>query len=206
MNSRTEFLERFNVSRETSERLDEYASLLAKWNKAINLVAPGTIATMWQRHFLDSAQLLKLALAEGLWLDIGTGGGFPGLVCAILAKQSAPNLSFAFVEADQRKCAFLSTVLRETGLTAEVHASRIEALPPQAAMVISARALAPLSDLLAYAEPHLDPNGQALLPKGARHEAEIAKALEKWAFDVTSHPSETDPSGAILTIGNLTRV
>lgn len=206
MTPRDELVTRLNVSRETSRHLERYADLLYKWNKAINLVAPGTLADLWSRHFLDSAQLMQHAPTHGHWVDIGTGGGFPGLVCAILARASAPGLRFTFIESDQRKCAFLSTVIRSTGVVATVLPQRIEAAPPQAADILSARALAPLDKLLAFADRHLDRSGIALFPKGARHDAELAKALETWAFDVKSHPSETDPSGAILTIGNLTRV
>lgn len=206
MNPREEILANLDVSRETSDRLDSYAELLAKWNKAINLVAPTSLGELWSRHFLDSAQLMRLAPKSGHWVDIGTGGGFPGLVCAILAKESAPALQFTLIESDQRKCAFLSTVLRATGVQTKILSQRIEAAAPQAADILSARALAPLDKLLAFADRHLGQSGIALFLKGARHEEELAKALETWAFDVTSHQSETDPNGAILTIGNLTRV
>ncbi|WP_252946494.1 16S rRNA (guanine(527)-N(7))-methyltransferase RsmG [Oceanicola sp. 502str15] len=206
MTAREEVLSRLNVSRETVARLDTYAALLTKWNKAINLVAPATLPDLWSRHFLDSAQVLNHGPKTGLWLDIGTGGGFPGLICAILAADTAPDLTFAFVESDQRKCTFLSTVLRETGIKAIIHTARVETLDSCAAQALSARALAPLTTLLEHAERHLAPTGRALFLKGAQHEAELAKALEKWAFDVQKHPSETDPAGALLTIGNITRV
>ncbi|SIO19937.1 16S rRNA (guanine(527)-N(7))-methyltransferase RsmG [Vannielia litorea] len=206
MTAREEVLVRLDVSRETCQRLDTYAALLAKWNKAINLVAPATLPDLWRRHFLDSAQVLQHGPTSGLWLDIGTGGGFPGLVCAILAADSRPELTFEFVESDQRKCTFLATVLRETGITASIHSARVEALEPRRAQALSARALAPLTALLDHAERHLARGGIALFLKGAQHDAELAKALEKWAFDVQKHPSETDPTGALLTIGNITRV
>ncbi|MBS8224900.1 16S rRNA (guanine(527)-N(7))-methyltransferase RsmG [Vannielia litorea] len=197
---------RLGVSRETSERLETYAQLLEKWNKAINLVAPATIPNLWSRHILDSAQVFQHAPRGGTWVDIGTGGGFPGLVCGILAAEQAPDVSFHLIESDQRKCTFLTTVLREVGLTAKVHAHRVEAVPPLGARVLSARALAPLAALLEYAHRHLERHGKALFLKGAQHNDEIAKALESWAFDVQKHPSETDPAGAVLTIGNITRV
>ena len=206
MITREAVLERLDVSRETSEKLETYAALLAKWNKAINLVAPATLPDLWSRHFLDSAQVLEHGPSTGTWLDIGTGGGFPGLVCAILAADSAPDLVFEFVESDQRKCTFLSTVLRETGTNATIHATRVEIISPRNASAVSARALAPLTQLLDYAERHLAPDGIALFLKGAQHDAEIAKALEMWSFDVQKHTSETDPAGALLTIGNITRV
>ena len=206
MSDKSEVLARLGVSRETSERLETYAHLLEKWNKAINLVAPTTIPTLWSRHILDSAQIFRHAPQGGTWADIGTGGGFPGLVCAILAAEQAPDVSFHLIESDQRKCTFLTTVLREVGLTAKVHAQRVEAVPPLGAQVLSARALAPLAALLEHAHRHLERDGKALFLKGAQHDEEIAKALESWAFDVQKHPSETDPAGAVLTIGNITRV
>ncbi|QDC11466.1 16S rRNA (guanine(527)-N(7))-methyltransferase RsmG [Oceanicola sp. D3] len=199
-------MSRLDVSRETSQRLDTYANLLVKWNKAINLVAPATLPDLWARHFMDSAQVLKHAGHSGLWVDIGTGGGFPGLVCAIIAHETSPDLTFEFIESDQRKCTFLSTVLRETGVSAQIHANRAESLPSRSAQVLSARAMAPLTTLLSFADQHLAPDGKALFLKGAQHETEIAKALENWNFDVQKHPSETDPSGALLTIGNISRV
>ncbi|WP_342344586.1 16S rRNA (guanine(527)-N(7))-methyltransferase RsmG [Vannielia litorea] len=206
MSDKSEVLARLGVSRETSERLETYAQLLEKWNKAINLVAPATIPNLWSRHILDSAQVFQHAPRGGTWVDIGTGGGFPGLVCGILAAEQAPDVSFHLIESDQRKCTFLTTVLREVGLTAKVHAHRVEAVPPLGARVLSARALAPLAALLEYAHRHLERHGKALFLKGAQHNDEIAKALESWAFDVQKHPSETDPAGAVLTIGNITRV
>ena len=203
---RERFAALFDVSRETFGRLDTYASLLAKWNAKINLVSPSTLPHLWERHFVDSAQILKLAPNSGQWLDIGSGAGFPGMVCAIMAAETSPDLAVSFVESDQRKCAFLETVLRELGLVATVHSARIEALEPTQANILTARALAPLPDLLAFAERHLAEDGLCLFPKGARVEDEITKSLETWAFDVTKHPSETDPAGTILAIGSITRV
>lgn len=192
------------VSRETFARFEVYAGLLAKWNDRINLVAPSTIPELWSRHFADSAQLWDLR-PEGAkrWLDLGSGAGFPGLVIAIIAAVEDPGLQVTLVESDQRKVAFLATVARETGVKVEIRADRVERLAPQAADVVSARALAPLPRLLDMAALHLRAGGVALFPKGESAEAEIADALAKRTFSVQKFPSRTDPRGVILRIGEL---
>lgn len=195
------------VSRETLQRFDIYAGLLQKWNPAINLVAKTTLAHLWDRHFLDSAQLFDLAPENATtWLDLGSGGGFPGLVIAILAQERAPALRITCVESDQRKAVFLRTVIRETGINADVITARIEDLPPQAADIVSARALAPLRNLIGFAVQHLAPNGTALFPKGAQAAAELTDALEIWSFRVDEYPSRTDDQAVILKIGDIRRV
>ena len=194
------------VSRETLGRFESYAALLRKWNPAINLVAPSTLSELWSRHFLDSAAVLRLApIGARRWLDLGSGGGFPGAVVALLAAEARPDLSVTCVESDQRKATFLRSVSRETGAPFAVEDKRIEHLPPQAADVISARALAPLGRLLDMAVPHLAPGGICLFQKGARHAAEVEEALEHWSFTLETYPSETDPESAILKIGDPRR-
>lgn len=195
-----------DVSRETSARLETYAALLTKWNPAINLVAKSTLADLRSRHFADSAQLLDLAPANARhWADLGSGGGFPGLVVAILAMERRPELRVTLVESDTRKATFLSTVARETGAPVTVHAARIEALPPLGADVLSARALAPLSVLLGFAERHLAQGGTGLFPKGAKAGDELAEALASWTFRMQKHPSQTDSSAVILQIEGVSR-
>jgi 16S rRNA (guanine527-N7)-methyltransferase len=203
---RAAVLAALDVSRETTARLDTYAALLTKWNPAINLVAKSTLPEFWTRHILDSAQLLKLAPNSARhWADLGSGGGFPGLVIAILAAEKRPELQVTLVESDLRKATFLNTVVRETGLSTRVCAERVESLPPLKADVLSARALAPLGDLLAHAERHLAEGGLAIFPKGAAHESEIAEALERWRFSVQKHPSRTDSEAVLLCIGDIAR-
>ncbi len=201
------FQDRFNVSRETLERLETYHQLLLHWNPRINLVSRGSASQIWQRHFHDSAQLLALA-PEGAeaWADLGSGGGFPGLVIAIMANESRPHLRLSLVESDQRKATFLRAVIREAGLSSEVLCSRIEAVDPLAADVISARALAPLPTLLPLVQRHLAPGGRALFQKGGQYRGELAEALETWRFDCEEYPSETDPEAVILAIGGIERV
>lgn len=196
-----------DVSRETLERLQAYESLLTKWNPAINLVARGTIDDAWRRHFIDSAQILTLAPANATeWLDVGSGGGFPGMVVAIIAAELRPGLSVTLMESDLRKATFLGEVARQTGVAVTISAGRAEGLPPAGADVMSARALAPLKTLLALTERHLKRGGLGLFLKGARHEAEIADALESFRFDLQKIPSQTDPQAVILSVGGITRV
>ncbi|MDH3263955.1 MAG: 16S rRNA (guanine(527)-N(7))-methyltransferase RsmG [Paracoccaceae bacterium] len=203
---RAAVLAALDVSRETTARLDAYAALLAKWNHAINLVARSTLPELWIRHILDSAQLLEFVPKGARHLvDLGSGGGFPGLVIAILAAETRPEMRVTLVEADLRKATFLNNVVRETGLTARVCGERIESLAPMKADVLSARALAPLVELLSHAERHLAKGGLAIFPKGASHEAEIAEALERWRFSVQKHPSRTDPEAVLLCIGDIAR-
>ncbi|WP_232829405.1 16S rRNA (guanine(527)-N(7))-methyltransferase RsmG [Tropicimonas sp. IMCC34043] len=196
-----------SVSRETLERLTIHLELLEKWNPRINLVSRATLPEAWQRHVLDSAQVFQFSPASGgLWLDFGTGGGFPGLVCAILAAELHPDLAYTFVESDGRKAAFLHQVLAATGLRAEIRADRIEAVPPQAARIVSARAVAALPSLLAYAQPHLAPGGTCLFPKGANHDEEIALARQHWRFKLSKKPSITEDKAVILVLGDIERV
>ncbi|MCA0042142.1 16S rRNA (guanine(527)-N(7))-methyltransferase RsmG [Celeribacter litoreus] len=196
-----------NVSRETLERLTAYLELLKKWNPAINLVAKSTIDHAWDRHFVDSAQVHRL-MPENCekWCDIGSGGGFPGLVCATLSMEFAPETQFTLIESDQRKAAFLRTVITELGLNAQVFSKRIEEVDPVGADILSARALAPLSKLLEFSERHLRHGGHALFLKGASFRDEISESLKSWHFSYEERPSITDPSAAILRIGDIKRV
>lgn len=201
------FLAEAGVSRETGERFNTYAALLQKWNPSINLVSKSTLPNLWTRHFLDSAQVLDVADPNsGLWVDLGTGGGFPGLVVAILAAEKAPLLRIVCVESDLRKATFLRSVARETGLQTKVISERIEEVEPLGADYLSARALAPLPKLLPFAKRHLAPSGVALFLKGMGREAEIAESLETWSFRIDTYPSKTDPSAAILKLGDIERV
>lgn len=196
-----------DVSRETLDRLSAYHDLLRKWGARINLVARGTLDEAWTRHFLDSAQLLDLAPPEArLWCDLGSGAGFPGLVVAIIAAETRPAIRVRLIEADLRKAEFLRTVIRTTGISADVVAERIESAAPCGAEVLSARALAPLADLLVMAERHLAPGGTCLFPKGARYAQEVAEALESFTFHCDEYPSKTGADSVILKIGGIGRV
>ncbi|MCV2872551.1 16S rRNA (guanine(527)-N(7))-methyltransferase RsmG [Defluviimonas sp. WL0050] len=196
-----------DVSRETMARLVRYEELLRKWNPAINLVARSTIKSIWERHFRDSIQVFDLAPESATsWADLGSGGGFPGMVAAILAAEERPHQHVTLVESDQRKAAFLATVARETGVSATVISKRIEDVEPLGVDILSARALAPLTQLLEYAHRHLASGGVALFPKGAAWREEVQVALESWRFSYENKASVTDPAATVLTIGGISRV
>lgn len=196
-----------NVSRETLAHLETLAALLLKWNPRINLVSKSTLDTLWQRHILDSVQVLRSAPQKtDHWVDIGSGGGFPGLVIALMAQEPDAPKKVTLIESDQRKCAFLRTVLRETGCQATVITERIEQASPQGATVLSARALADLALLFEFAERHLQATGTAVFPKGARWQKEITAAQESWSFDHEVVKSITDPEAVILKVGEIKRV
>jgi len=194
-----------NVSRETLARLEIFAALLEKWNPRINLVSRNSLPDLWTRHIADSVQVFRCVTPHGHWLDIGSGGGFPGIIIAILAVESAPGLRVTLIESDQRKSAFLRTAARETGANCQVIAKRIEAVEPQQADILSARALADLDTLLGFAERHLKPEGVALFPKGATWEKECAAARQRWNFNAEPITSKTDPDAVILKIEGVSR-
>lgn len=180
--------------------------LLRKWNPRINLVSKSTIEDLWDRHILDSTQIYDLAPKGGAWLDIGSGGGFPGLVVAVLAKKVEPSRSFTLIESDVRKCAFLRTVSQELGLNVQIMAKRVEAVPPSKAQVMSARALADLTTLLGFCDRHLAPDGTAVFLKGATWEKEVAAARSLWSFDISVHKSKTNAEAAVLELKDIQRV
>jgi 16S rRNA (guanine527-N7)-methyltransferase len=203
---RQELLRRRSVSRETLERLDRLVGLLDHWSKAINLVARSTLLDVWRRHILDSAQLLDLSAMEARsWADLGSGGGFPGLVIAALAAEERPNLHVTLVESDARKAAFLATALREMGVAGDIRAHRIETGPGRPFDVVSARALAPLDRLLDLAAPWLAETGEALFLKGAGYRHELTAAQRRWHSVVTAVPSIVDPDGVVLKLTEVRR-
>lgn len=204
---RSEFQDAFNVSRETIARLDAYAALIEKWNPAINLISKSTIGTLWQRHFHDSAQIFRFGPPTPChWVDLGSGGGFPALILSILAVEHCPEHRFTLVESDLRKSVFLQTVIRELNLNATVIAKRIEKIGPLKADILTARALSSLDKLLEYAELHLDPNGFALFPKGEKYKNEIDEAVTRWNYQIEEFKSTTNQHGALLKIGDISRV
>jgi 16S rRNA (guanine527-N7)-methyltransferase len=196
-----------DVSRETFERLSIYESLLKKWNPAINLVSKSSISELRVRHFVDSAQIFALMPRDAKkWVDIGSGGGFPGMVCAIICAEKSPDTQFHLVESDMRKSTFLRSVAQQAGVTVQVHSNRIEKMEPFKADVLSARALASLEKLLEFSAPHLQNDGVALFPKGENYKSELKVAQENWNFDCEEHQSTTGSNSVVLRIGNIKRV
>lgn len=199
------FQEIIDVSRETLDRLRLYADLLSRWQRRINLVSRDSLGDLWRRHMLDSAQLWRLVDPDAESLtDFGSGGGFPGLVVAILAGRGGPSITL--IESDQRKCAFLNEVIRQTGAEARVLNERLEdtSLPP--VDIVTARACARLPKLLGYVRDRLKPEGVGLILKGARVDEELTDARKDWTMSVVRHTSLSDPSGTILELRDIRRV
>ena len=194
------------VPREATAALEVYSSLLTHWNKKINLLSRRDLDRLWQRHIHDSAQLARLAPHFApTWLDLGSGAGFPGLVCAIIAKAERRRTHFILVEADGRKAAFLREAARGLHLGATVLHRRIEqlSLPPQD--VISARALAPLARLLDYAIPYCHRGTVLLFPKGRQADSELTLARRAWHIRAVRVPSRTEPGATILKLSEVSR-
>lgn len=188
----------------TEARLHGLVDALARWNPTINLVAASTLPEAWSRHVADSLQLLPLMPPQArTWVDLGSGGGFPGLVIAIAAQEAAPYLVVTLVEADQRKAAFLRETARRLDVSVMILAERIEHLSPLGADVVSARALAPLDRLWVYAERHLAPQGVGLFLKGPGAEAEVAAARALHGIDVSRTPSQTGTGSVILRVQRM---
>ena len=190
--------ELLNVSRETIDKFQAYLTLLEKWQRRINLVANSTLADAWQRHILDSGQLVAYYPPQTRHiLDVGSGAGFPGLVLAIMG-----GVTVDLVESDQRKAVFLSTVIRELGLPAKVHNQRIENMPILHPDVITARALAPVPKLLNLIETQLSFSCVCLFLKGASVEDELTNLQSYSTMIPTTHPSLSGPTGVVLELKN----
>lgn len=200
------------VSRETEARLDRYVDLLLQWQAKTNLIAPSTLPTVWTRHIADSLQLLKLiddkvTSQPKVWIDLGSGGGFPGVVVAAALAERA-DMTIHLVERTAKKAAFLREALRVTGGRGQVHAMDIGDFVDSFSEVpdyISARALASLSLLFDFIAPIMANRTRALLMKGQDVDSELTEATRYWKFDVKAHQSRTDAGGKILEIQRLER-
>jgi 16S rRNA (guanine527-N7)-methyltransferase len=196
----------FDVSRETFEKLEVFVALLEKWNPRINLVSRNSLQDVWTRHIADSIQVFRCTEQKKTWADLGSGGGFPGMVAAIVAHEEWPDAEFTLVESDQRKAAFLRSAARETGIACVVLADRIESVAPLNSDVLSARALADLTTLLGFAERHLAKTGTALFQKGVTWKKELEAAQEEWSFQYDTINSQTEPGSVILKVKGISRV
>lgn len=197
------FAREMGVSRETLARLERHAALLERWQKSINLVSNATLGDLWRRHMLDSAQLHTLLPANTrALLDIGSGAGFPGLVLAVMG---VPEVHL--VESDNRKAVFLAEALRQTGDHGRVrlHRCRVEELEPFTVDVVTARALAPLPELLGFSEPFLGISTNCLFLKGERVEAELTAAAKDWKIQIERIASRSDPRGVVLRLTHVSR-
>jgi 16S rRNA (guanine527-N7)-methyltransferase len=189
------------VSRETATRLDSFIALLLKWQETTNLVAASTLGEIWTRHVADSLQLVPLAPNSRVWVDLGSGGGFPGLAIACALAETGATVHL--VESNAKKAAFLREAVRKIGLPALVHAQRIEDFVHRAygpVDTVTARALAPVAVLLDYAEPLLNRGAQALFLKGQDVESELTQAARYWSIVADLIPSRTASSGRIVAV------
>jgi 16S rRNA (guanine527-N7)-methyltransferase len=193
------------VSRETEKRLDRFVNALLLWQKTTNLVASSTLARLWTRHVADSLQLLTLAPKGRVWVDYGSGGGFPGLpiACALAGE---PGAMVHLVESNGKKAAFLRESVRITGVPARVHQVRAEKFGDsfaEAVHVVTARALAPLKILCDQAFPLIARGAMGLFPKGQDVDAELTEAAKYWNIKASKVPSKTSPEGCIVVIRGL---
>ena len=202
----------FDVSRETIARLDRFVDLLLNWQRQTNLIAPSTVPSLWTRHVADSLQLLELVEAPlarpPVWLDLGSGGGFPGLVIAC-AIADVPGAQIHLVESNLKKAAFLREAVREINAPGVVHAARIESVGPAlaATMVdyVTARALAPLPDLLEMVVPFVKKGAKALLLKGQDLDHELTESTKRWHIEAETVVSKTNKAGRILIVHALSK-
>lgn len=195
------------VSRETEQRLDRYVALLAEWQAKTNLIAPSTLPYLWTRHIADSLQLLDLAPDARIWIDLGSGGGFPGIVLAC-ALAERPGSSIHLVERNAKKAAFLREALRVTGGAGTVHLRDIVDYVDSvdgAVDCVTARAVAPLHMLLGFAEPLIGKGARALFPKGQDVESELTEATKYWKIKPQLHPSRTG-DGWIVELESIARL
>jgi 16S rRNA (guanine527-N7)-methyltransferase len=193
-----EFAARFDVPRGTVERLSRYADLLADWQQRLNLVSPTSLPLVWDRHFADSAQLARLVPPGLSWLDVGSGGGFPGLVIAAMEHGRV-----TLVESIAKKCRFLQAVIDDLRLDARVIHGRAETLPSARADVVTARAVAPLDRLFGWTAHHGHGRAQWIFPKGRSWREEVAQARQAWDFRCEAVPSLTDSAARIVVASDL---
>jgi 16S rRNA (guanine527-N7)-methyltransferase len=195
------------VSRETAERLDAFVEKLLRWSAHTNLIARSTVPTIWTRHIADSLQLLPLAPNARCWIDLGSGAGFPGLIiaCALVGQKGA---TVHLVESIGKKAAFLREAAHDLQVPAVVHAVRIEDFGKNLHLkpdIVTARALAPLDELLKLAYPLLRTGALGLFPKGQDVEVELTKASKSWNIEASLVPSKTNPAGRIVVVKRLRR-
>lgn len=195
-----------SVSRETQERLEHFVDLFKKWNATTNLVASSTLGELWSRHIADSAQIFQLSPKPQIWVDLGSGGGFPGIITAIFMAEFGEGWVH-LVESNRKKAGFLRVALNETGARGTVHPVRIEAATEviDTCDAISARALADLDLLLEYVELWSRKNEslRCYFNKGRDYEAEVQKARGRWDFDLLRHQSSVEASSVVLEISRL---
>lgn len=201
------FSEKYNVSRETFDKLKTYQALLVEWQAKFNLVSNNTLEESWERHFADSAQLYKFIpqTAQTL-LDFGSGAGFPGMVLAIMAECREPRLQVSLVESTAKKTLYLNEVKTQTNTRVAIINDRIENIAPQKADVITSRAMTSLDGLLGYAIRFCKAETICIFPKGKKYAQELQEAHKHWKFRCRIEPSDVSDEGKILIISNLNKI
>jgi 16S rRNA (guanine527-N7)-methyltransferase len=195
------------VSREAEARLDRFIDLLQTWQAKTNLISPATLPMLWSRHVSDSLQLLALAPTAKVWVDFGSGGGFPGLVLAC-ALADSPGAQVHLIERNGKKAAFLREALRVTGAAASIHLADIEDTVDRLSGpvdCVTARAVAPLNQLIGFAEPLVKRGAKALFLKGQDVEAELTEATKSWKIEPQLHASRTGGHGWIVELDRIER-
>ena len=199
-------LKKYSVSRETAENLITFQNMVLEWNEKFNLISKSSVDDIWNRHILDSVQLIQYIEKDNKTLyDFGSGAGFPAVVLAIMSKELYPNLKMTLIESIGKKATFLSEVNKKLKLDMKVLPERIEKLTLSKADIITSRAMASLEKLLSYAKPFCDKKTRLLFLKGEKWQEEIKTAEQKWTFEYQSYPSETSDKGRVLIIKNIRR-
>ena len=199
-----EFVKSLNVSRETLNGFYEYKTLLSKWNEKLNLVSKHTLVDIWERHFLDSGQIIKNVEASGKrWVDVGSGAGFPGLVVALLLRDRKVDCDLVLVEKNQKKVFFLNEVIRKLNLRVEVVNDNIYTLEPLNADILTARAFSELNKLMEIAFRHRKKEGICLFFKGENYRIELDKTLNYWFFDYDIVESLSSSTGKIIKVKKI---
>ena len=196
-----------NVSRETIKSFCEYEVLLSKWNKKINLVSKKTLVDIWERHFLDSGQIINYVDASGKrWIDVGSGAGFPGLVVALLLRDRKIDCDLVLVEKNSKKVFFLNEVIRKLNLNVKVFKKDIRSIEPLNADILTARAFSELKELIEIACHHRKEKGICLFLKGQNYKVELDKTLNYWFFDYDVFDSLSNHSGKIIRVKKILNV
>ena len=201
---KNKFVKSLNVSRETLSGFYEYKTLLYKWNEKINLVSKHTLIDIWERHFLDSGQIIINVEASGKrWVDVGSGAGFPGLVVALLLRDRKVDCDLVLVEKHPKKVFFLKEVIRRLNLSVEVVNDNIYTLEPLNADILTARAFSELNNLMEIAFRHRKKEGICLFLKGENYKIELDKTLNNWFFDYDIVGSLSSSSGNIIRVKKI---
>ena len=201
-----DMIDKYNVSRETVNDLETFQNLVLEWNKKFNLISKSSEKDIWERHILDSLQLIKCIDTEDeILYDFGSGAGFPGIVLAIYAKHNLPNLNITLIESIKKKTLFLEEAKNILGLKVNIINDRIEKIKPKKVDIITSRALSSLENLLEYAIPFSKKDTKLIFPKGINWKTELENAQKKWSFTYDKISSETSEDGVILIVKNLRR-